>query len=154
MPTLLSATRSSHRSPWIRNVLCFEECFVPGHIQFIAMTSWDDYDCGGWSSIKLENPDGTHCETSEKSISAGDTLIWSLPEGGLQSCSNIVATQNTTLYIQTSSRNDFCPKNVLVKTRKGPTYKTNEISNWYDKDKTNNRKHTLQECKNTRKKSY
>ena len=114
------------------------------------MLSWDDYDCGGWSSIKLENPDGTHCETSEKSVSAGDTLLWSLTEGDLKSCLNMVVTENTTLYIQTSSRNDFCPKYVLVKPVQGPAYKTNEISNWYDQRLTNNKKHTLQERKNTR----
>ena len=132
------------------NFVCFDKCFVPDHVQLISLISWNDHNCGGWSSIKLENPDGTHCETNEKSLSAGDTLEWSLTEGGLKGCSNMVVTQNTTLYIQTSSSNDFCPKYVWVTPVKGLAYKTNEISDWYDKGKTINKKHTLQECKSTR----
>ena len=128
--------------------LFFDKCFVPGIVS-IVLTSWDDHNCGGWSSIKLENPDGTHCETNEKSLSAGATLVWSLHEG-LKSCSDMVVTQNTTVYIQTTSYNDFCPKNLLVTSVNGPAYTTNEISDWYDKGKTNNKKHTLQECKSTR----
>ena len=82
------------------NFVCFDKCFVPDHVQLISLISWNDHNCGGWSSIKLENPDGTHCETNEKSLSAGDTLEWSLTEGGLKGCSNMVVTQNTTLYIE------------------------------------------------------
>ena len=111
--------------------------------------SWDDDDCGGWPSIKLENPDGTHCETDERSLAAGATLLWSIH---FDSCWNMSVTQDTILYIQTSSGNDFCPKRILVKLVNGPAYITNEISDWYDKDKTNNKKHLLKECKNTRNK--
>ena len=112
--------------------------------------SWDDYNCGGYPSIKLENPDGTHCETSEMSLDAGDTMVWSMTEGDLKNCSNMVVNKNTNLYITTSSGGDFCPKNVLVTPVEGPEYTTNEINDWYDRHKTNNKKHTLQESKEAR----
>ena len=97
--------------------------------------------------MKLVNPDGTHCKTTEKDLDAGDTLVWSVGQG-LGNCSNMVVTPNSTLYIQTSSGNDFCPKNVLITpVEEGPAYVTNEISDWYDKDKTNNKKHKLREGK-------
>ena len=130
--------------------LYFDEYYVPG-LKSIALISWDDYDCGGWPSIKLENPDGTHCETEERSLAAGATLLWSFYED-YDSCWNMSVTENTILYIKTSSGNDFCPKRILVTLVNGPAYITNEISEWYDKDKTNNKKHLLQECKNTRNK--
>ena len=110
--------------------------------------SWDDNYCGGWPRIRLENSDGTDCETNEKYLAAGATVVWSFHEG-LDSCSNMMVTQNTTLFIQTSSRNDFCPKNVLVTPVNGPAYTTNKISDWYAKETTNNKMHLLQESKST-----
>ena len=66
--------------------------------------SWDTLECGGYPSIKLENADGTHCETSQKSLAAGDTLGWSFLEGGLKNCSNMVVKKNTMVYIKTNSK--------------------------------------------------
>ena len=109
------------------------------------MTTWDSDYCGGYPSLKLENPDGTHCETIEKDLDPGDTLVWSVGQG-LGTCMNMVVTLDSTLYIQTSSGNDFCPKKVSIIPAEGPAYVTNEISDWYDKG-NNNKRHTLQECK-------
>ena len=113
----------------------------------IEMTSWDNINCGGYPSVKVENPDGTHCETTEKAMHAGDTLVWSEGQGLKPSCSDMVVTLDSTLYIQTSSGNDFCPKSVSITPLEGPEYMTSEISDWYDKDKTNNKEHTLREGK-------
>ena len=123
--------------------------FLPDRLQIIVLMSWADHRCGGWPSIELKNPDGTHCETAERSLSAGDTLVWSLAEG-LKNCSNMVVTQNTTLYIKTSSGDDLCPKNVFIFPTVGPVYTTGDIYTWYDYYKTNGRKHRLLECRTVR----
>ena len=115
-----------------------------GSIQKITMTTWGSINCGGYPSIKLENPDGTHCKTTEKDLNPGNTGVWSVGEG-LDDCLNMVVTLDSTLYIQTSSGNDFCPKNVLITPVEGPAYVTNEITDWYDKD-NNNKEHKLREC--------
>ena len=111
--------------------------------------SWDDHRCGGWPRIELENPDGTHCETSERSLSAGYSLVWSLGEG-LKRCSNMAVTKNTTAYIKTSSGDDFCPMNLFIFPTVGPIYTTGNIMTWYDYYKTNGRKHRLRECRTVR----
>ena len=95
----------------------------------------------------MENPDGTHCETSELSLNAGDTLVWSWNRGDLKNCYNMEVTKNTKLFIKTSSEGDFCPKQVLVRPVNGPDYITNDIYGWYNKDNTNNRMHELHESK-------
>ena len=110
------------------------------------MTTWGSINCGGYPSVKLANPDGTHCKTVEKDFNPGDTVVWS--GQGLANCRTMELTLNSTLYIQTSSGNDFCPKNVVITPKEGPAYAViNEISDWYDKDKTNNKSHKLRECK-------
>ena len=51
-------------------------CYALGRAFKIVLTSWDNLNCGGYVYVKLENPDGSHCETSERSLTAGDTLVW------------------------------------------------------------------------------
>ena len=58
------------------------------------MTTWDSTNCGGYPSVKVVNPDGTNCQTIEKDLNAGETLVWS-EEGDdfiVGSCSTIVVT--------------------------------------------------------------
>ena len=119
---------------------------LAGTIETITMTSWDNYFCGGYGiSVKVVNPDGTQCMTDKvEGMSAGDTLNWSWFSGGLKSsCSGTVVTSDSTLYIQSDSGDDFCPKWAWVTTDKGAKYGiTKRINTWYDYQ-TNNKAHRL-----------
>ena len=109
------------------------------------MTSWSSINCGGEGiSVEVANPDGTKCLTTAKDMSRGETLHWSEGRGLESDCSSMVVDEQSTLYIQTSSTDDFCPKNVWLTSEEGDVYITSNISTWYDKDKTNSKKHALE----------
>ena len=110
------------------------------------MSSWANNYCGGYGiSIKVVNPDGTQCTTDQKKdFDRGETLIWT--GVGLGNCSNTVVTNDSTLYIQSDSYDDFCPLKVTIRTSEGLTFITNKIDNWYDYY-TNNKAHALKEAR-------
>ena len=114
-------------------------------IKSIFMTSWSSINCGGEGiSVEVANSDGSKCLTTSKDISRGETLHWSFGRGLDGDCSSMVVDEDSTLYIQTSSTDDFCPKRVWLRTEKGDIYTSSNISAWYDKDKTNSKKHALE----------
>ena len=114
-------------------------------IERIFMTSWSSINCGGEGiSVKVANPDGTQCLTTAKDMSRGEALHWSMQQGLESDCWSMVVNEEGTLYIQSSMADDFCPKLVWITTEEGHVYMTSNISAWYDKYKTNSKKHVLE----------
>ena len=113
-------------------------------IKNIMMTSWSSFSCGGGGiSVELENPDGTQCLTTAKDLSRGETLLWSEGRGLDSDCSSMVISEESTLYIQSSRVDDFCPQHVWITTEDGAMYASSNLTAWYDKEKTNSKKHAL-----------
>ena len=115
----------------------------------IEMTTWSSNDCGGYKiSIKIANQDGSECRTTTKAdLSAGERLTWS--EGGNtlhSNCNNFMVTENSTVYIQTPSSDDFCPEWVYITYLDGRNtryYRTaTKIDHWYDQA-TNYKRHKI-----------
>ena len=108
------------------------------------MTSWSSFSCGGGGiSVELENPDGNQCLTTAKDLSRGETLLWSEGRGLDSDCSSMVVSEESTLYIQSSRADDFCPQHVWITTKDGAMYASSNLTAWYDKEKTNSKKHAL-----------
>ena len=109
------------------------------------MTSWSSINCGGEGiRLKVVNPDGTSCLTSPKDMKRGETLLWSAQQGLEGDCLSMVISEDSSLYIQSSTGDDFCPEYVWITTEEeGQVYKTSNISAWHGRDKTNTEKHEL-----------
>ena len=114
------------------------------------MTSWGSLHCGGYGiSIKIANPDGPECLTNAQNLTKGETLSWSADERGekkISGCENMMVTTESTVYIQSYSSNEFCPYYVTITTVIGASYKTNNISEWYDKE-TSSKRHRIHTVK-------
>ena len=114
-----------------------------GSITQIIMTTWSSNDCGGYGArVRVVNPGGETCLTSEKDFSKGEELVWE-PQDGLDrdDCASMEITTDSAVYIETDHRNDFCPEFVFIKTPDG-MYVTPKISDWYDYQ-SNNKKHKI-----------
>ena len=108
------------------------------------MTSWSSINCGGEGiRLKVVNPDGTSCLTSPKNMRKGETLLWAAKQDLDGDCLSMVISEDSSLYIQSSTGDDFCPEYVWITTEEGHVYKTSKISAWHDRDKTNSVKHEL-----------
>ena len=108
------------------------------------MTSWSSLNCGGGGiSVEVENPDGTRCLTTGKDMSRGETLLWSEKRGLSSDCLNMSINEECTLYVQTTRADDFCPQHIWITTEDGAVYASSNITAWYDKEKTNSKKHAL-----------
>ena len=110
-----------------------------GAITHIIMTTWSSNDCGGYGvRVKVVNPGGETCTTSEKDLSKGETLAWR-PQGC--DCASMEVTTDSTVYIQTDHGDDFCPEKVFIKSPDS-MYETPKIMDWYD-NASNDKKHKI-----------
>ena len=110
-----------------------------GAITQIIMIMWSSNNCGGYGvRVKVVNPGGETCLTSDKDVSKGKELVWR-PQG--DDCDTMEVTTDSTIYIQTDHGNDFCPEVVFIKTPDN-MYATPKISDWYDKQ-SNDKKHKV-----------
>ena len=99
--------------------------------------------CGGYEiSVKVVNQDGKQCLTTAMDADKGQALVWTIGQGLGSSCLDMVVTERSTVYIQSTSGDDFCPWYVWVTTTENSIYNTKKITDWYDKQ-TNNKKHAL-----------
>ena len=92
---------------------------------------WNELEnCGGYDIwVALCSSIRGCCRLPGHNIGGGQSRTWEYRDIRRSSCNGFLITPDTTVQIQTSSRNDFCPKLVTVYTRNLAEYRTDQFSN-------------------------
>ena len=99
--------------------------------------------CGGDNvRIKIMDQNGMECLTERKhDFSKGTKLSWSKGKGLGEKCSKMVVSNNSFVFLETTSGDDYCPERVSVTSVRNHIYELT-LHEWYD-DKHNGKPHAL-----------
>ena len=113
----------------------------------ITLTTHSDNECGGynvWIEIEV---DKKTCITKEiPDFDAGNTLLWFGKYLG--SCRGFEFGKDLDMInfkVKEKTGNDFCPRYLYAFMDSDVTFRSDEMTAWYEYDDTNDKKSTLQE---------
>ena len=89
---------------------------------------------GRLSDCENTTINGTECLTGIQDLNRGTNLTWPAGDGRLSDCENTTINENSIVYVQSNSSDNFCPKMISIFSFGGASYETNLIN-----DKGNNK---------------